>query len=372
MENCPQCGADVEPVEGAPQKVQQVAELVEQPIEIREYHRPLYQCPKCGWTGYSPIPWGLKEGFSYGGRLCSIVGWLGYGGNLTWRKQEYFVEHVLGVPISQGSLAKMHQWFQESLEPSYQQWLAYIQQPGVRCVDETTYCIDGIKYWLWVATSNQVCVLLLAPTRSSAELKQLLGENFEGILSSDCFSAYNPQTAAAKQKCLAHLERDLEALKTSRFVGNREFAQRVGQILALARSSHRDYHAGKLNREALALYRPALECQLQGVLDNPLVGGWPADAQRLADRLKRHWDEWFTFLSYPEVKPDNNDAERALRPIVVHRKVSGGARSDWGAKLVAQMFSLLETVRLQGGDAITSLCELLSLAGRSPPGLQST
>jgi len=159
LKNCPNCGSDqVEPVEGAPQKVQQVAELVQQPICIREYHRRLYQCPECGWTGYSPMPWGVKEGFSYGGRLCSIVGWLGYGGNLTWRKQEYFVEHVFGVPISQGSLAKMHQWFQQSLEPSYQQWLAYIQQPGVRCVDETTYCIDGMKYWLWVATSNQVCV----------------------------------------------------------------------------------------------------------------------------------------------------------------------------------------------------------------------
>ena len=112
----------------------------------------------------------------------SVVGWLGYGGNLTWRKQEYFVEHVLGVPISQGSLAKMHQWFTESLEPCYQQWLDYVQEPGVRCVDETTYCIDGIKYWLWVATSDQVCVLLLAPTRGSVELKQLLGENFSGIL----------------------------------------------------------------------------------------------------------------------------------------------------------------------------------------------
>jgi len=62
-------------------------------------------------------------------------------------------------------------------------------------VDETTYCIDGIKYWLWVATSNQVCVLLLAPTRSSAELKQLLGENFEGF-SAVIAHAYNPQTAA--------------------------------------------------------------------------------------------------------------------------------------------------------------------------------
>ena len=93
-------------------------------------------------------------------------------------------------------------------------------------------------------------------------------------------------------------------------------------------------------------------------------------AQRLANRIQRHGKEWFTFLDYPEVKPDNNDAERALRPVVVHRKVTGGARSDWGAQLVAQMFSFLETVRLQGGEVIALLSELLFLAGRSPPGLQ--
>lgn len=102
------------------------------------------------------------------------------------------------------------------------------------------------------------------------------------------------------------------------------------------------------------------------------MGGWPADAQRLQARLQKHWYEWFTFLTYPEVKPDNNDAERALRPVVVHRFVSGGARSDWGAKLVAQMFSFLDTIRLQGENARASLCELLSLVGRSPPGLRST
>ena len=146
----------------------------------------------------------------------------------------------------------------------------------------------------------------------------------------------------------------------------------VSQILALARSVYRDYHAGSLSRDAIASRRTNLESQLQAVLDKPIAGGWPSDAQRLANRIKRHWDEWFTFLSYPEVKPDNNDAERALRPIVVHRKVSGTARSDWGAQLVAQMFSFLETVRLQGGDAIAQLCELLSLAGRSPPGLHTT
>lgn len=223
-----------------------------------------------------------------------------------------------------------------------------------------------------MATSDLVCALLLAPTRSSTELNQLLGENFSGILSSDCFSAYNPQSAAAKQKCQAHLERDLQALKTSRFAANREFAQDVKQVLWTARKAHQDYHAGFLALEALPNIRDECASQLQAVLDKPFVGGWPADAHRLAKRIKRHWDEWFTFLSNPEVKPDNNDAERAIRPVVVHRKVSGGARSDWGAKLVAQMFSFLETVRLHSGDAIAQLCELLSLAGRSPPGLQST
>jgi len=123
LETCPMCHAKVEPARTAPRKVQQVAELVEQPVEIREYRRPLCQCADCGWSGYSQLPPGVTEGFSYGGRLCSVVGWLGYGGNLPWRKQEYFVEHVLGVPISQGSLAKMQRYFIDCLQPIYQQWL---------------------------------------------------------------------------------------------------------------------------------------------------------------------------------------------------------------------------------------------------------
>ncbi len=143
-------------------------------------------------------------------------------------------------------------------------------------------------------------------------------------------------------------------------------------ILQTARSAHQDYHAGQLSLSELQQFRPIVESQLEEVLKNPPKKGWPADAIGLSNRLDRHWDEWFTFLTYPEVKPDNNDAERALRPVVIHRKVSGGARSDWGAELVAQMFSFLETMRLQGNDAIAQLGELLSLAGRSPPGLHST
>jgi hypothetical protein len=236
----------------------------------------------------------------------------------------------------------------------------------VRCVDETSYRLDGVNYWLWVATSKSACVLFLAPTRSSAEVKSLLGEDFDGILSSDCWSAYGPQGAAAKQKCLAHIERELKAMEASHLAANRQFAQQVFPILHSARLAHRDFHAGELTLEQLGQHRIRVEAQLAEVLNHPPSKGWAADAQNLANRFRKHWSDWFTFLSHPEVKPDNNDAERALRPVVVHRKVSGGARSHWGGQLVAMMFSFLETMRLQGKNAVEELFNLLAF-GRSPP-----
>ena len=138
-----------------------------------------------------------------------------------------------------------------------------------------------------------------------------------------------------------------------------------------ARKAHKDYHAIQLSRAQLEQHRLIAETELAAVIDNPPKGGWAVDAQNLAKRFKRHWSEWFTFLTYPEVKPDNNDAERGLRPVVVHRKVSGGARSHWGGQLVAMMFSLLETTRLQAKNPIEELFEILASAGRSPPQLES-
>jgi hypothetical protein len=371
LEQCPGCGSSVVQVAEAPLKRNQIAELVERPVEVWEYQRPQYKCPICGWQGYAALPLGCREDFSYGAVLSSVVGWLGYGGHLSWAKQRYWVETICGIPLSQGSLSKMHQWFCRSLYPSYESWWQYIQRPGVRCLDETSYRLDGVNYWLWVATSDQVCVMFLAPSRSSAEVKSLLGEDFSGILSSDCWSAYNRQAAQAKQKCLAHIGRELKGLTASNFASNRQFSEQVMPILERARQAYADYHASKLTLEQLQNYRLVVEAQLAQVLDNPPAKGWAADAQALAKRFRRYWSDWFTFLTHPQVKPDNNDAERALRPVVVHRKVSGGARSCWGGQLVAMMFSFLETMRLQSENAVPALAALLAQAERSPPLLQA-
>jgi ribosomal protein L34 len=46
--------------------------------------------------------------------------------------------------------------------------------------------------------------------------------------------------------------------------------------------------------------------------------------------------------------PTNNESERALRPSVIHRKVTHGFRSEWGAKAYAALQSVIATAKLKG------------------------
>ena len=65
-------------------------------------------------------------------------------------------------------------------------------------------------------------------------------------------------------------------------------------------------------------------------------------------RYRKHRDKLFVFLYRKDVEPTNNVAERDLRPSVIHRKVMGGFRSEWGAKAFAALASVIDTAELSG------------------------
>jgi transposase len=44
-----------------------------------------------------------------------------------------------------------------------------------------------------------------------------------------------------------------------------------------------------------------------------------------------------TCVRQPEVPPDNNPAERATRPVVIARKISGGTHSPHGSQTRMQL-----------------------------------
>ena len=99
------------------------------------------------------------------------------------------------------------------------------------------------------------------------------------------------------------------------------------------------------------------------MLAEPIAGNTAAETFRRS--LVRWQDKLFVFLVEPDASPTNNGSEQALRWSAVFRKVTNCFRSVWGAKLHADVRSVIETARRRGIGALKAI--LLTLRGQPLP-----
>ena len=95
------------------------------------------------------------------------------------------------------------------------------------------------------------------------------------------------------------------------------------------------------------------------------------NAKRIAKRLLKHQGELTAFLHDKDLDATNNAAERALRPAVVMRKITGGSRSQNGAQAWATLASLMKTATQQNHNLLDTIRSMLIAAWSSerPPAM---
>lgn len=178
---------------------------------------------------------------------------------------------------------------------------------------------------------------------------------FSGTLVTDFWSAYEKVCAGDKQKCWAHLLRELDAPKGP--VGDdwERFGRRVKRLFkdAVKLASQRDV----LEESAYELAISRLE-RRAGEISQDEWGS--ADAQRLAKRIGKHSGELFTFLWHDNVDPTNNHAEREVRPAVQMRKNSYQNASQKGALTQAVLMTTFRTLRRRGHNPLTTLTQAVA------------
>ncbi|BAY45702.1 transposase IS66 [Scytonema sp. HK-05] len=331
---------------------QQVAQLVERPIEIVEYHRHTCVCGHCGNVQTSDWSPDIVPGQDIGVRLQAFLGWINNYGHLPYEKQQELLWELAKIEIGVGTLVATNERIDAAVEKSVNSLKDWIQQtqPNIHS-DETPWVVKGVKEWLWIFASTDFALFHAADTRSRAELETILGLNYGGVLSSDDYSVYNGYEVKAQQKCLAHLRRHFKKLIKLPGLNN----LRIGEkFVKLIDDAFKNYSLFQHNQNILEFFAWAcgFKVKVKSSIDEwiPKAGG---EAGKLLRSLRDKTDQWWYFLDHPEVPPDNNLAERMLRLAVTKRKVSGGSRSMERFQDTANLLTVVQTCRRQGRSVIT-------------------
>ncbi|MCH7778622.1 MAG: IS66 family transposase [Gemmatimonadetes bacterium] len=367
LDACPSCGGRLQPANETPRVIQQV-EVIEAPIRIEEHRGLAYGCRRCRRVHYAPLPPTVEKGGLVGPRLTALIGFLKGACHMSFSTIRKFLRDVVGVTISRGQLCNVLNKVSAALRETYEDLVRRLPLEAYLRVDETGHKENKRRRWTWCFRAEAYTVFHIAETRSSQVLWDLLGEEFNGVLGCDYFSAYRKymkECSILVQFCLAHLIRDVKYLTTLPDPDTVAYGQDI--LDALRELFHVFHRREQMSEPAFAA---GLAHAREAVLAAALIDAPPArEVQNLADRFRQHGEAYFQFITTPGVDPTNNRVEQAIRFVIIDRLITQGTRSPKGRTWCERIWTVLATCVQQGRSAFNFLCEAVEahFTGRPPP-----
>jgi len=364
VEKCARCGHDLQSTEQKLHSRHQQVELPEIRPLVTEVRCYATTCPQCGTEQHSTYPPGLEPSHLFGPQLEALTIYLREQHHLSEERIEEILEDVFHVASSQGGLDHTKQRAVEVLTPAAETIRQELQQSAVIGSDETSARLNGQQQWEWVFQTPTLSYYTITPKRAAAVIARVMEQARPRVWISDLGAAQLKAPAESHQVCLEHQRRDLEYVIESE---RSRWAYEMQRLFQRARRLHKRRAA--LSPEIFQGQVQAIEQACDRLLAQTLH---TPRAEKLQARYRKHREHLFVFLHQANVPPDNNASERALRNSVVHRKVTGGFRSAWGAQLHAAAMTVMETAKKRKQNVLGVLRALFAplpkpiLASQSP------
>lgn len=293
-----------------------------------------------------------------GPKLKSLAAQLKHQLGVPYAKISTLFSSAFGLKVTPSGLCQANQVLSHRIEPLYAEIMELLQNSHHVHVDETGWRIGALSSWLWVFTNAEMTLYQIDESRGHQVVLGVLGEDYQGILCSDRLNSYNHKNLShwLKQKCLAHILKNLSELEAKKQRGAIRFAQSVKKLLQ--KSLKLKGEKSQLKPKVYRSRCQRLEKALDKLLDEKRQLS-DADNIRMSKGLRKHRDSLLRFLYDDDLEATNNRAERGLRPAVIARKTGRCNKTNQGAKTHAVLASVIQTASQQNMDVLTFLQQAL-------------
>ncbi|WP_291423199.1 IS66 family transposase [Deinococcus sp.] len=340
-------------------------------VEVTVYNVPIVLCPKCGKKIRGEHPdlqagqWGATA-HRIGPRLEATIHTIRHEVAVSERKLPRVLELLLGLRLTQSAISQAASRLAGDGSPLANHVLELekqLRQAGYIHHDDTGWRIGGEQAWVGAYRSTDVALFKVNPQHTSAELRAVLGDEFQGTLVCDRYSVYDAKQFAgmSQQKCLAHVVRnisDVAAQVKGRAGQGLAYLMRLKENVQDALKVHRDFQQGKTTERQFRYRGRLVKGRIHRLLSRTDLRTPESERLRAGLWKQQEKGRLLHFLEKPEIPPTNNAAERQLRRVVITRKVSQCSKNKRGAEAHMRIKSVVETARLRGQDPVEVLASL--------------
>lgn len=351
VDNCQTCHVNL--LDQVPTQIirRQITELpVIKPVVIETQQYEVI-CPCCGELQRGKLPEGLEAGRYFGPRLEATVTILHHEHHVGFERLVQLCGEIFNLSLSEGGAVSIVQRAGKAVAGEAEKIGEQVRQSDVIGSDETSARVHGQNWWQWVFVSAKGEYHLIMPSRGYDVIEKFMRDCEAKVWVCDCWKAQLNAPAKMCQICMAHQIRNLQGL-----IDKRPHLAWAKEMQTLFRKAiHLGNRRGEMTAKGYQRQVTFIEKQLERLLKRRFSGL----GTNLLERYRTRRDSLFIFLQRSDVPADNNACERALRPSVVHRKVMGSFRSDWGAQTYAALATVLNTTKRNGESPFQKLVQLM-------------
>ena len=377
---CGGCGTDMEAAVVVGTEVRQVIDLIPARVHVSEHVVQRRRCV-CGHETAGVFPEAARAPVCWGPEVRALAVYLMDRQHLPVMRCAELLSDVLGAPVSAGWLCGVQLEAADRLEPFMDVVRAQLAVAAVLCADETGTALATGKVWVHTLATGLLTLLVAHPKRGVDAMRDMgILEGYEGTVVHDGWKSYETIGSFDHAQCGAHFLRHLDA--AAEVVFNKDWAGTVRACLLAARAAaeiaadagHRVVPK-KIAAAIRADYDRAVTAAFGLCPAGPLprrrgTGGWLAwqrDTYNLASRLRNEQDQILACLTDTRVPFTNNMAERALRMVKIHDKISGTFRSEDHLTAFVTVRSYLQTAGKHGINLLDVLRQLFTTGPWTPP-----